>query len=260
MTSHLVIGDPHAKPGTSNRRFEWLGNLIMYRRPDVIVCVGDFSDMPSLSSYDRGKKDFEGRRFNNDVAATNDALARIDAPRLRYNSTKAKNRKAQYRPRKIMLGGNHDEDRIRRVVQSHPELDGTLSIAQLGYEAHGWEYAPYAIPIEVDGVWYNHFFPSGIKGEAISGMNVAQALLAKIMASATVGHNHLLDHALRALPNGQRIQALSAGCFFEHSEEYAKATEYMWWRGLCYKHDVRGGEYDLETLRMDRIMATEGRL
>lgn len=260
MTDHLVIGDPHAGPDISNERFDWLGNLILHRRPDVVVCMGDFADMPSLSSYDRGKKSFEGRRFNNDVAAVHDALRRINEPVRRHNAAKAKNRKSQYRPRMIMLGGNHDEARIDRTVQLHPELDGTISVDQLNYVRMGWEYVPYAQPILVDGVWYSHHFPSGVKGEPISGANICQSLLSKVMESCSVGHNHLFDYAVRSTPSGVKLHALSAGCYFEHKMDYAKSTEYMWWRGLCYKHNVTAGEYDLETIHMSRIRAMQGKL
>ena len=72
---HLVIGDSHAKPGISNRRFEWLGKLILDEKPDVIIDIGDFEDMPSLSSYDVGKKSYEGRRYIKDLESAWEARA-----------------------------------------------------------------------------------------------------------------------------------------------------------------------------------------
>ena len=69
----LIIGDPHAHPDYDNDRFFHLGNFIIRNQPDYIVCLGDFADMPSLSSYDRGTRGFEGRRYRNDVIAALDA-------------------------------------------------------------------------------------------------------------------------------------------------------------------------------------------
>ena len=250
---HMVIGDPHAKPGVNNNRFLWAGRMAVDRQPPLIICMGDFADMPSICSYDRGTKNWQGRSFAADVAACHDALHKFNTPIIEYNAIRKAQRRAQYKPRMIMLGGNHDEARIERVIQSHPDLFGTISLEDLQYKEHGWEYSPYRAFIEVDGITYSHNFASGIKGDAISGMNVAQSLLSKLMVSCSVGHNHLLDWAVRTSPNGKKTMALSAGCYFEHSEDYAKATQHMWWRGICMKHMIASGVYDLETVSMSEI-------
>ena len=254
MTSHLIIGDPHCKPGVSNKRFKYLGEFITDKKPDVIVCIGDFADMESLCSYDRGKKDFEGRRYNNDINSVHEALRLIQEPTNTYNEQQRKNKKTQYKPRKILTLGNH-EQRIERAVECSPELEGTIGYEDLKYKDYGWEVIPYTVPIEVDGVFYCHFFPSGIKGEAISGVNIASNILTKMMVSSTVGHCHLFDYATRALPNGKRIHGLSAGCFADlsHIEKYAINVQYMWWAGLVLKHNVKNGEYDPEVFSMNRL-------
>ena len=62
MSRHLVVPDPHAHPDFSNIRFDWLAQLIIDLKPDHVICLGDFGDLPSLCSYDKGTKGFEGRR------------------------------------------------------------------------------------------------------------------------------------------------------------------------------------------------------
>ena len=52
----LIIPDAHAEPNYDNDRLTWLGNLIFEEKPDVVVCLGDWFDMASLSSHDKGKK------------------------------------------------------------------------------------------------------------------------------------------------------------------------------------------------------------
>ena len=49
----LIIPDAHAEPNYDNDRFTWLGNLIFEEKPDVVVCLGDWFDMASLSSHDK---------------------------------------------------------------------------------------------------------------------------------------------------------------------------------------------------------------
>ena len=56
MSNLLVICDPHAHPNYDNKRFTDLGRFIVKTRPDIIVCIGDMADMPSLSMYDKGTK------------------------------------------------------------------------------------------------------------------------------------------------------------------------------------------------------------
>ena len=61
MSNLLVIGDPHAHPDYDNKRFTDLGRFIVKSRPDIVVCIGDMADMPSLSMYDKVLKDLKAR-------------------------------------------------------------------------------------------------------------------------------------------------------------------------------------------------------
>lgn len=252
-STHLVIGDPHANPDDPNTRFDWLGRAIMDIRPDVVVCLGDFGDMPSLSSYDKGKKSFEGRRFELDVAAVIEAQQRMFEPLREFNIRQKKNKEKLYKPRLVMCGGNHDEDRIERLVNLHSELDGLIGVEMLKYEEFGWEYVPYRTPVNIDGVWYCHTFPTGVSGEAISGMNMGQKLLAKNMASSTVGHSHLFDICPQTRPDGKRMWGLSAGCYWDATPNYARAIEHLWWRGLIVKRNVHEGDYNIELIDIKEV-------
>ena len=171
MATHLVIGDPHCTPKATNDRFLWAGKFARDLKPNTIICMGDFSSMDSLSSYDKGKKSFEGRRYKKDIEHAHDALSKFN---------KGLNGR---RPRKIMLLGNH-EDRIDRIVDETPELDGTISTDDFEFEKYGWEVYPYQEPVVVDGVHYCHNFPNGVMGKPISGDNIARALLLKNKVSS----------------------------------------------------------------------------
>ncbi len=46
----------------------------------MVINGGDFADMPSLSSYDIGKKTFEGRRYKADIEAAHSAMEALLAP------------------------------------------------------------------------------------------------------------------------------------------------------------------------------------
>ena len=118
MTTHLVIGDPHCTPKASNERFTWAGRMARDLKVDKVICMGDFASMDSMSSYDKKKKSFEGRRYKKDIEHAHDALQK-------FNDGLGK-----YEPEMHMMLGNH-EDRIDRMVEDNPELDGHLCIDDL---------------------------------------------------------------------------------------------------------------------------------
>src|SRR5678815_49120 len=80
MTKILVIPDVQAKPGNDFTFLRKLGMYIVEKQPDIIVNIGDFADMPSLSSYDVGKKSFEGRRYVKDIEAAHEAQTALLEP------------------------------------------------------------------------------------------------------------------------------------------------------------------------------------
>jgi len=246
MATHLVIGDPHCNPKASNDRFLWAGKLARDLKPDTIICMGDFSSLDSLSSYDKGKKSFEGRRYKKDIDHAHDALEKFN---------KGLNGR---RSRKVMLLGNH-EDRIDRIVDETPELDGTISTKDLKFKEFGWEVIAYQEPVAIDGIHYCHNYPTGIMGKPISGDNIARSLLLKNKVSSTVGHCHLFDYSMCTIPTGRKVIGLSAGCYLHHKEEYARNTQRLWWSGLIVKRNVRQGEYDIETIEYNTVKRRYGR-
>ena len=256
---HLIIPDAHAQPDVDNRRFEWLGKFIADTQPEVIVNIGDFADMESLSSYDKGTKAFEGRRYKRDIEATRDALHKLHAPMDEYNENAARLHRKRYKPRMVITVGNH-EARIDRVTNLHPELDGTISIKDLGYEEFGWEVHPYRTVVTIDGIAYSHYFASGVMGRPVSGLHQAYSLIQKRYTAATQGHTHTLDYKCVSNGDGKRIQGLVCGCFLdpEQTEDYAgEEVNNMWWRGIIVKHITSNG-YDPEFISIERLQEMYG--
>jgi hypothetical protein len=52
---------------------------------------------------------------------------------------------------------------------------------------------------------------------------------------------------------------LSAGCYLTHREKYAYNTQRLWWSGLVVKRNVKGGEYDIETVHISEVKKRYGR-
>jgi len=253
--THLIIPDAHAKPGISNSRFELLGKHILATKPDVIINIGDFADMESLSSYDKGKKSAELRRYKKDVKACHEALDLTFGPMISYNKLQRKNKKQQYKPRTVTTSGNH-EHRLYRVAEFNPELDDILSMSDLGFDKYFQEVYPYMTPVDVDGIMYCHVYTSGVMGRPIGGESHARKLIQTQFKSCVQGHSHLRDFCERTDPTGKKIQGLVVGCFLEEDqwEDYAGQANLMWWKGLVeLTVDTQTGSFDPKFIGIEQL-------
>lgn len=249
MTKHLIIPDCQVRPGDNLDFLENIGNFIIDKKPDVVVQIGDFADMPSLSSYDVGKKSFEGRRYKNDIEAAREGMSRLMGPYQEYNKRQSKNGKKQYKPKLVLTLGNHC-DRITRAINSDPKLDGTIGINDLGYESFGWEVHPFLEVVVIDGIAYSHYFVTGIAGRPASS---PQILLNKKHMSVICGHQQGRQTATAYRADGSQITAIIAGSCYEHNEDYLGPQGNKHWRGLIVAHDVKDGSFDEMFVSLDYI-------
>lgn len=246
---HFVIPDCQVRPGDDLTYLNRIGTYIVDKKPDVVVCIGDFADMPSLSSYDIGKKSFEGRRYTKDIEAVHTAMLTLCEPMDLYNSQQRRNGKKQYKPRMVMTLGNHDF-RIIRAIENDPKLEGILSIDQLGYERFGWEVHPFLDVVVIDGVAYSHYFTSGIAGRPAS---TASAQLNKKHMSCVAGHQQGLQIATAHRADGTRLTSIIAGSCYEHDEDYLGAQGNKHWRGALMLHEVVDGQFDMMPVSLDYL-------
>ena len=135
----MVIPDVQAKEGQDFTFLRNVGQYMVDKKPDIVVCTGDFADMPSLSSYDVGKKSFEGKRYVKDIQAATEAMNALLGPLKEYNVRAKKNKEKQYKPRLVLTLGNH-EQRIIKAVENDPKLEGLIQISDLPYK--DWEVLP----------------------------------------------------------------------------------------------------------------------
>lgn len=202
------IPDTQVKPDQDLSYLRAIGNYIVEKQPDAVVHLGDFADMPSLSSYDKGRKSFEGRRYKHDIEAAKEGMRILLDPLYTYNDTHTRNKKRKYQPYMLMLLGNHDGARITRAIEDDPKLDGTIGISDLGYESFGWEVSPFLKVEQVAGICFSHYFVSGVMGRPITS---AQALLTKKHVSCIAGHQQGKQIATATRGDGKRITGIITG-------------------------------------------------
>jgi hypothetical protein len=236
----LVLPDVQAKPGNDFSFLRRIGAYMVEKKPDVVVCIGDFADMPSLSSYDKGKKSFEGRRYKRDIEAAQFAMQAFLGPLNEYNDMRRRNKKGEYKPRMVLTLGNH-EHRISRACEDDPKLDGVLSVKDLAYEEYGWEVIPFLEVIVIEGIAFSHYFTTGVMGRPAGS---AQAQLRKAGMSCIAGHQQGKQIAYATRADGKTITSIIAGSAYEHDEEYLGNQGNRHWRGFLMLHEVEDGGFD----------------
>lgn len=247
---HFVLPDCQIRHGDDTKFLTAIGNYLVKKQPETIICLGDFSDMPSLSSYDVGKKSFEGRRYINDVQATKEAMSALLEPIKSFNEKAKRNKEKQYKPRMVMTLGNHDH-RINRAVEGDAKLEGVLSVDDLQYKEMGWEVFPFLDVVIIDGIAYSHYFVTGVSGRPAA---TAAAQLRKTNMSCIAGHQQSLQIAMGSRADGSKLTSVICGSCYLHSEDYLGPQGNKHWRGALMLHNVNNGDFDLVPLPLQYLM------
>lgn len=229
---HMVIPDVQMKHGVRDDHMTWIGNYIVEKQPDVIVQIGDFADMESISTYLK-PMEREGKRYKKDLDSVHKALDKLFAPIEAYNRTA----KEKYQPRMVLTMGNH-EQRISRFIDEHPELEDVIGLHDLRYASYGFEVHPFLKVVKIDGVEYSHYFTSGTKGNPCSS---AAVQLRTRQCSSVAGHVQHTDIAMH--PKTQQIALFSGTCYL-HDEKYLGQQDNCQRRQVVMLHEVEEGRFD----------------
>lgn len=247
---HFVLPDCQVKPGVRTDHLIWASKFVAEQRPDVIVCMGDFWDFPSLSSWDRGKAAAENRRYSKDFQAGVDAMERFMAQCEKLKG---------YKPRLVFTKGNH-EQRLDRYANDNPAID-SLPDPMEYLRSRGWEVYDFLVPIRVDGIWYCHYFCRNASGRVTAskfGQPNARAQAMREMVSTIAGHKQGLDTHVHEATGG-RIRAIIAGSCYMHREGYLTPQGNDHWQGCLMLHDVQNGDYDLREVSLRYLKRRYGK-
>ena len=237
----LIIGDTQCSPEHDLTYMSAIGEYIVEKRPEVIVHIGDHFDFPSLSSYDKGKKSFEGRRLIEDINAGLDGMDRLLAPLKRLQKAQTLYKKRVYKPRMVYCMGNH-EDRFNRMANDMPELSGFVGMETLDLEQYGWEVYPFLKPVEIEGIYFVHYLANPMTGRPYTGTAAGQLKL--VGRSFVAGHKQVLDVAIQPTIDGQMRIGIINGACYEHDEDYMGPQGNHHWRGCLMLNDVNNGGFE----------------
>lgn len=238
---HLFIPDTQVRPGVPIDHIEWAAKYAAVKQPHTIVIAGDWYDMPSLSSYDVGKRSSHGRTYVDDIEAGTKALELFERTLAKYSPK-------GYNPRKVVTLGNH-EYRIERATENDAKLFNKLSLDDLAFKKFGWKVIPFLKPVLLDGITYIHYCPLNAQGQVTMsnhGCPTALAQARRMMRSTVCGHRQGLDCAIVHTP-GRTVRGVIAGSFYQHQETYLTPSGETYWRGVLVFNDVKiaTGEFDL---------------
>ncbi len=237
---HLVIPDCQVRPDVDYSHLTWVGNYIAAKRPDVVVNIGDFADMPSLSSYAVGKAEAEGKRYVDDVEAAKHGMKLLTDP---INDMKRASR-GRWNPELVLTLGNH-EQRIDREANANPKFKGCLRVQDLDYQRYGWTVEPFLHVRTIDRIQYSHYFVSGVMGRPVSS---AAALLRQRQCSAVMGHVQRIDMAIHS---STQYVALFSGICYQHDEPYLTPQGQNTKRGIWMLNEVKNGTFDPMFISLD---------
>jgi hypothetical protein len=251
---HLIVPDVQIRPGVDTAHIGWAAKAILKYLPDVIVVMGDWWDMESLSSWDKpGSKQMEGRRVLADIEAGNEAFERLVAPMEAEIEKRDRLHKKRWAPERHFLFGNH-EDRLTRAVSAEPKWDGVLSLDML--KTPGFQRHKFLDVVMVDGVRYNHFYPNPLSGRPIGGSILNR--LNHIGGSFVQGHAQGYAYASKSYPD-HVCHGLVAGRFYSHFEEYRPDDiQRCEWSGIVVLNNVKDGDFDIMPLRYEYLREAFG--
>lgn len=251
---HAIIPDGQLKPGDDLTHIRWAADALVDYLPDVIVVIGDWWDLPSLSMHDApGSKEAEGRNVMSDIDIGNEAFELLVGPMNKERERRVRNKIKRWNPECHFLMGNH-EDRLTRAISRDPKWDGLLTLASL--KTPGFTRHEYLKIVHLDGFAYCHFFPNPYSGRPIGG--TIHNRLGHIGSSFVQGHQQGFQYASKQYPDHIK-HGLVCGRFYQHHEGYrAQDVQLSEWNGMIVMNRVNAGDMDLMPLRMEYLREKYG--
>jgi len=250
---HLIIPDTQIRPGVDTTHIDWAARAAVDYKPDVIVVIGDWWDLPSLSTHDApGSKEAEGRRVMTDIEVGNEAFERFSSIIHKELARRVRRHIKRWNPRLEFLFGNH-ENRLTRAIFRDPKWEGIIGLDSL--KTPGFARHPYLKIVHIDGIAYSHFFPNPYTGKPIGGTIVNR--LNHIGHSFVQGHQQGFLYASKQFPDHVK-HGLVCGRFYSHAESYRPPdVQTSEWNGIVVLNDVRvvnhHGTYDLMPLSFNYL-------
>jgi hypothetical protein len=229
----MAIGDPHDKPGRDKRRFTWMGRHAAETRPDVIVSIGDWASLDSLSSHE-----VPGSQADADRPCFHQELDSLD------ESASVFSRECPIGAiRFVHCHGNH-EYRAWRAANRQPKLNGDMptrlnqTFARYRIETHD-----FGVFVDIGGVDFVHI-PLSIMGKEMGGEMMERNAGMKSLRDLVCGHTHRAN-VLTVMKVGQQrqVKVVNLGTSMPYGlvEKYTGLAPTGWFYGI-HELTIRSGQ------------------
>jgi len=237
--------DLHACPDHRSETYKVIravANLFKEKEVDLIVHAGDFNDMASLSSWDKGTRTIEGRRLTRDLRFSRDCLQL-------FNDTLG----SAVDTDRIITLGNH-EDRLFRMYNQQPQLHDLIGEDPWGYGEYGWDVYDFLSMVEINGVVFSHYFqnPTSVMGSAIGG--TIENCLKNLGHSFVQGHTQTLKMGQIHRANGDIHCGTIAGSCYIPDHNYKGPQGNNHWKGALILDNMDDGYYDTRTFGLRSLL------
>ena len=123
-----------------------------------------------------------------------------------------------------------------------------IGIEDLGFADYGIKVIPFLEILELQGIWFSHYFYNQNSGRPYGGQIASR--IDKVGNSFIQGHEQGLLTGYKSLANGKIHRGIVAGSFYLHDEDYKGAQGNGHWRGLLMLKNAKKGNYDLQEFNM----------
>lgn len=175
----VAIGDPHDKPGRCKERFKWLGRFAADMNPDVVVSIGDWASLDSLSTHEMpgSQGDADRPPFHEELESLDESLSVFHLG-LPVGSVPV-----------FTTHGNH-EHRAVRAAQRQPKQCGDLPVRlDQVFARYRVTTKPFGEFLDIGGVDFVHC-PLNVMGREMGGMHVERTIGNGSLRSLVFGHTH----------------------------------------------------------------------
>jgi len=252
----VVIPDTQVKPNTPTNHILAAGKYIVRHRPDVVVVIGDWWDMESLSRFSTKKK-VEGQRVQEDLKAGEDAMDLFLCPLKSLQLKQKIQKKRVYKPRLVFCVGNHDPQvRIPRYIDDNPVMEGMFSgdwtneyLERCGFEVH-----QFLEIVEIEGIRFSHYFQNSHSATKSPLGGQIDTMIKNAGFSFVQGHTQGMKMGKHYLGDGTKRLGIVAGSFYQHEEDYMGAQGNNHWRGIIQLNEVADGSADICELSLNYLL------
>lgn len=219
----IVCPDAH-HPYVDKKAWNCFLSALKEVRPDVLVIIGDFVDLLSVSSH--AKKASDEKKLAKEIAAGNKALDQICALNI---------------PRVVYIFGNHESRLARYLNANAPELDELLTLEEkFRLKERGIEYVKYGDFLRIGKMAFTH-------DVGRVGVNTARQSLQDFGDNICVGHSHRASTVYSGSVEGKTHVGLNVGWLgdynaIDYRNRHTAKREWQHGFGLVYQ-DKKGVSY-----------------